>query len=76
LTNTKDEILFGEAKPKDSSSILINKDFVKLSDFQANALDELIKRYGNRIGLASFGIWVCGKCSIWFDFLMHLLTHI
>ncbi|CAG8664375.1 12220_t:CDS:10, partial [Funneliformis mosseae] len=60
LTNTRDEILFGEAKPKDSSSILINKDFVKLSNFQANALDELVKRYGNRIGLVSFGIWVCG----------------
>ncbi|CAG8442569.1 1957_t:CDS:10 [Funneliformis caledonium] len=54
------EILFGEAKLKDSSSLLINKDFVKLSNFQADALDELIKRYGNRIGLTSFSIWVCG----------------
>ncbi|CAG8599921.1 6549_t:CDS:10, partial [Acaulospora morrowiae] len=55
LTNTRDEIIFSEAKPKDLSSILINKDFIKLSDFQVNALDELVKRYGNRIGLASFG---------------------
>ncbi|CAG8586902.1 9561_t:CDS:2 [Acaulospora colombiana] len=39
-TNTRDENLFGEAKPNDSLSILINKDFVKLSDFQANPLDE------------------------------------
>ncbi|CAG8661920.1 16875_t:CDS:10, partial [Funneliformis mosseae] len=49
-------------KLKDSSSILINKDFVKLFNFQANALDELVKRYGNRIGLVSFGIWICGAC--------------
>ncbi|CAJ0754573.1 19512_t:CDS:2, partial [Entrophospora sp. SA101] len=54
------EILFGEVKTKDSSSLLVNKDFVKLSNFQSSALDELIKKYGNRSGLTSFGIWICG----------------
>ncbi|KAF0465758.1 hypothetical protein F8M41_026205 [Gigaspora margarita] len=38
LTNTRDEILFGEG-----------------------TLDELIKKYGNKIGMISFGIWVCGE---------------
>ena len=61
LTNTRDEILFGEVKPKDSSSVLVKKDFIKLAEFQAGTLDELIKKYGNKIGMISFGIWVCGK---------------
>ncbi|CAG8630018.1 3427_t:CDS:10, partial [Paraglomus occultum] len=60
LTNTRDEILFGEVKPRDSSSVLVKKDLVKLAEFQAGTLDELIKKYGNRIGIISFGIWVCG----------------
>ncbi|CAG8608150.1 11300_t:CDS:2, partial [Diversispora eburnea] len=60
LTNTRDEILFGEVKPRDSSSVLAKKDLVKLAEFQAGTLDELIKKYGNRIGMISFGIWVCG----------------
>ncbi|CAG8437745.1 1702_t:CDS:2 [Acaulospora colombiana] len=60
ITSTKEEILFGEVKTKDSRSLLINKDLVKLSNFQSGALDELIKKYGNKIGLASFGIWVSG----------------
>ncbi|CAG8531721.1 14132_t:CDS:10, partial [Dentiscutata erythropus] len=60
VTNTKEEILFGEVKTKDSRSLLINKDLIKLSNFQSGALDELIKKYGNKIGLASFGIWVSG----------------
>jgi hypothetical protein len=59
--NTKDEILFGEVKPRDSSSVLVKKDLVKLAEYQAGTLDELIKKYGNRIGMISFGIWVCGK---------------
>lgn len=62
-TNARDEILFGEVKPKDSSSILVKKDYIKLADFQAGTLDELIKKYGNKTGMASFGIWVCGKCA-------------
>ncbi|CAH1766316.1 14861_t:CDS:2, partial [Entrophospora sp. SA101] len=61
VANTKEEILFGEVKTKDSSSLLVNKDFVKLSNFQSSALDELIKKYGNRSGLTSFGIWICGE---------------
>ena len=56
-TNTKDEILFGEVKPRDSSSVLVKKDLVKLAEFQAGTLDELIKKYG----MISFGIWICGK---------------
>ncbi|CAB4422775.1 unnamed protein product [Rhizophagus irregularis] len=36
------------------------KDYIKLADFQAGTLDELIKKYGNKTGMASFGIWVCG----------------
>ncbi|CAG8538808.1 9743_t:CDS:10, partial [Dentiscutata heterogama] len=60
VTNTKEEILFGEVKTKDSRSLLINKDLIKLSNFQSGALDELIKKYANKIGLASFGIWVSG----------------
>ncbi|KAF0562281.1 hypothetical protein F8M41_000057 [Gigaspora margarita] len=60
VTNTKEEILFGEVKTKDSHSLLINKDLIKLSNFQSGALNELIKKYGNKIGLASFGIWVSG----------------
>ncbi|CAG8747163.1 4044_t:CDS:2, partial [Racocetra persica] len=55
VTNTKEEILFGEVKTKDSRSLLINKDLIKLSNFQSGALDELIKKYSNKIGLASFG---------------------
>ena len=35
------------------SSLLVNKDLVKLSNFQAGALDELVKKYGNKIGLTS-----------------------
>lgn len=62
LTNTKDKILFGEVKPPcKNSSLLVNKDLVKLANFQAGALDELIAKYGNRIGMATYGIWVCGK---------------
>ncbi|CAG8634765.1 6700_t:CDS:2, partial [Paraglomus occultum] len=60
ITKTKKEILFGEVKKKDSSSLLVNKDLIKLSNFQSGALDELIKIYGNKIGLTSFGIWVSG----------------
>ncbi|CAG8681000.1 7481_t:CDS:10 [Funneliformis mosseae] len=60
-TNTKDEILFGEVKPRDTSSVLVKKDLVKLAEYQAGTLDELIKKYGNRIGMISFGIWVCGE---------------
>ncbi|CAG8489095.1 3403_t:CDS:2 [Diversispora eburnea] len=60
LTNNKDEILFSEVKTKDSSSILVKKDFIKLAEFQAGTLDELITKYGNKIGTISFGIWVCG----------------
>ncbi|CAG8671397.1 6747_t:CDS:2, partial [Paraglomus brasilianum] len=59
MTNTKEEILFGEVKTKYSLSLLVNKDLVKLSNFQAGALDELVKKYGNKIGLTSFGIWIC-----------------
>ncbi len=75
LTNTKDEILFGEVKPKDSSSVLVKKDLVKLANFLAGTLDELIKNHGNKIGMMSFGIWVCGKCTNLVDFLIHLLTN-
>ncbi|CAG8592814.1 5010_t:CDS:10 [Funneliformis caledonium] len=50
-TNTKDEILFGEVKPRDSSSVLVKKYLVKLAEYQAGTLDELIKKYGNRIGM-------------------------
>jgi hypothetical protein len=41
---------------------LVSKDFIKLSNFQLDALDELIKTHGNKIGLASFRVWVSGKC--------------
>ncbi|CAG8454911.1 8309_t:CDS:2 [Paraglomus brasilianum] len=34
-TNTKDEVLFREVKPRDSSSVLVKKDLVKLAEFQA-----------------------------------------
>ncbi|CAG8706736.1 6938_t:CDS:10 [Cetraspora pellucida] len=61
LTNTKDEVLFGEVKPRDSTSVLVKKDLVKLAEFQAGTLDELTKKYGNRIGMISFGIWICGE---------------
>ncbi|CAG8626725.1 3446_t:CDS:2 [Paraglomus occultum] len=58
--NTKDEILFGKVKPPKSKNLsLLKKDLVKLANFQAGFLDELIKKYGNGIGLVSFGIWVC-----------------
>ncbi|RHZ78573.1 hypothetical protein Glove_161g17 [Diversispora epigaea] len=60
-TNTKDEVLFGEVKPRDSFSVLVKKDLVKLAEFQAGTLDELTKKYGNRIGMISFGIWICGE---------------
>ena len=43
ITKTKEEILFGEIKKKDSSSLLVQKDLIKLSNFQSGALDELIK---------------------------------
>ncbi|CAG8593013.1 51_t:CDS:2, partial [Racocetra fulgida] len=52
-----DEILFGEVKPKDSLSISAKKDLVKLANFQTDALNDLIKKYGNKIGMISFGIW-------------------
>ncbi|CAG8764250.1 12187_t:CDS:2, partial [Funneliformis caledonium] len=63
VMNVVDEILFGEVKPPKSknSTLLLNKDLVKLANFQAGSLDELIKKYGNRTGLASFGIWICGE---------------
>jgi hypothetical protein len=62
LTNTKDEVLFGEVKPPyKNSSLSVNKDLVKLANFQAGALDELIMKYGNRTGMATYGIWVCGR---------------
>ena len=62
--NVVDEILFGEVKlPKiKNSSLLFNKDLIKFTNFQASFLDKLIKKYGNRIGLVSFRIWVCDKC--------------
>ncbi|CAG8743416.1 17507_t:CDS:10, partial [Rhizophagus irregularis] len=60
LNNDRDEILFGEVKPKDSSSILVKKDFIKLGDFQVATLNEIIKKHGNKNGLISFGIWVTG----------------
>ncbi|CAG8715900.1 16533_t:CDS:10, partial [Funneliformis mosseae] len=60
LNNARDEILFGEVKPKDSSSVLVKKDFIKLGDFQVVTLNEIIKKYGNKNGLISFGIWVTG----------------
>jgi len=63
LNNDRDEILFGEVKPKDSSSALVKKDFIKLCDFQVATLNEIIKKHGNKNGLISFGIWVTGKCA-------------
>ncbi|RHZ81453.1 hypothetical protein Glove_120g92 [Diversispora epigaea] len=60
ITKKKEEILFGKVKKKDSSSLLINKNLIKLSNFQSSALDELIKIYGNKIGLTSFEIWISG----------------
>ncbi|CAG8687320.1 15790_t:CDS:2 [Gigaspora margarita] len=27
-----------------------------------STLDELVKKYRNRIGMTSFGVWICGKC--------------
>ncbi|CAG8710449.1 22988_t:CDS:2 [Gigaspora margarita] len=65
LVNTNDEILFGKVKlPKyKNSSSLVYQDFVKLADFQSGALDKLVKKYGNRIGMTSFGVWICGKCT-------------
>ncbi|CAG8470260.1 7968_t:CDS:10 [Funneliformis caledonium] len=62
LTNTNDEILFGEVKPPKckNSSLLVCQDLIKLANFQSGTLDELIKKYGNRIGMASFGVWICG----------------
>ncbi len=72
VMNVVDEILFGEVKPPKSknSTLLLNKDLVKLANFQAGSLDELIKKYGNRTGLASFGIWICGKCLDCFNFIL------
>ncbi|CAG8440085.1 6942_t:CDS:10 [Scutellospora calospora] len=55
MSNKGDEILFGEVKPKDSLSISTKKDLVKLANFQADALNDLIKKYGNRIGIISLG---------------------
>jgi len=65
LVNTNDEILFGEVKPPKykNSSLLVSQDLVKLANFQSGTLDELVKKYGNRIGMTSFGVWVYGKCS-------------
>ena len=68
MNDEKDEIIFGEVKPKDSSSILVKKDLVKLANFQVDALNELIKKYGNKPGMISFGIWVCGKCETGLNF--------
>ncbi|RHZ78230.1 hypothetical protein Glove_166g262 [Diversispora epigaea] len=51
ITSAKEEILFDEIKTKDSRSLLVNKDLIKLSNFQSGALDELIKKHGNKIGL-------------------------
>ena len=62
MNDEKDEIIFGEVKPKDSSSILVKKDLVMLANFQVDALNEWIKKkYDNKVGMISFGIWVCGK---------------
>ncbi|CAG8753001.1 4840_t:CDS:10, partial [Dentiscutata erythropus] len=65
LVNTNDEILFGEVKsPKYKNlSSLVCQDFVKLANFQSGTLDELVKKYGNRIGMTSFGVLICGKCT-------------
>ncbi|CAG8508019.1 4283_t:CDS:10, partial [Gigaspora rosea] len=61
LLNTNDEILFGEVKsPKCKNSSLIHQDLLKLANFQSGTLDELIKKYGNRIGMVSFEVWICG----------------
>ncbi|CAB4440066.1 unnamed protein product [Rhizophagus irregularis] len=35
------------------------KDSIKLADFQAGTLDELIKKHGNKIGVTPFSIWIC-----------------
>ncbi|RGB26966.1 hypothetical protein C1646_674371 [Rhizophagus diaphanus] len=60
VMNVVDEILFGEVKPPKSknSTLLLNKDLVKLANFQSGSLTD---KYGNRTGLASFGIWICGE---------------
>ncbi|CAG8535819.1 6517_t:CDS:2 [Paraglomus brasilianum] len=55
-----DDLLPGD-QVQDSSSVLVKKDLVKLAEFQAGALDELTKKFGNRIGIISFGIWICGE---------------
>jgi hypothetical protein len=59
-----DEILFGEVKqPKyGNSSLLINRDFLKLVNFQTRTLVELIKKNGNGNGITTFGIWISGRC--------------
>ncbi|UZO18439.1 uncharacterized protein OCT59_009752 [Rhizophagus irregularis] len=49
ITNLKEEILFDEIKPKDSTSLLVGKDLIKLSNFQSGALDELIKHMEIRL---------------------------
>uniref|UniRef100_U9V607 Uncharacterized protein n=1 Tax=Rhizophagus irregularis (strain DAOM 181602 / DAOM 197198 / MUCL 43194) TaxID=747089 RepID=U9V607_RHIID len=48
-TSTSEEILFDEIKPKDSTSLLVGKDLIKLSNFQSGALDELIKHMEIRL---------------------------
>ncbi|CAG8546852.1 1615_t:CDS:10 [Acaulospora morrowiae] len=60
MNNEKDEIIFGEVKSKDSSSVLAKKDLIKLANYQVDALNELVKKYDNKVEMISFGIWVCG----------------
>ncbi|POG69399.1 hypothetical protein GLOIN_2v1480046 [Rhizophagus irregularis DAOM 181602=DAOM 197198] len=40
-------------------SVLELYDSIKLADFQAGTLDELIKKHGNKIGGTPFSIWIC-----------------
>ncbi|GES73741.1 hypothetical protein GLOIN_2v1528288 [Rhizophagus clarus] len=48
------------SKSRRSSNKENARDLVKLANFQAGALDDLIMKYGNRTGMATYGIWVCG----------------
>ncbi|CAG8708150.1 10926_t:CDS:2, partial [Funneliformis caledonium] len=62
LVNTNNEILFGEVKPPKykNSSLLVSQDLVKLATFQSGTLDELVKKYRNRIEITSFRVWIYG----------------
>nr|CAG8605196.1 12253_t:CDS:10 [Entrophospora candida] len=44
----------------ENSSLLINKDFIKLTNFQVGALDKLISKNGNGDRVTMFGIWISG----------------